>query len=212
MSRSMRFSTFDFDQSKYDSFLADIKAIDENVLNGISGLIAVRAVRTSEDHMMVMSTYNDLASLDAATELHRSIFAGFSQYIVGTPTVRSGEVVGEMDGNTSRSDMGYMRFTRVTFDETNFDAIKNYMDDNLAPAFDGVDGLSRIRVVRLREGSLQGQPAVIAAAAYDNEGSAQAATPNAQKALGGISGYMTSEPFQRQGNIVWEWVSSVNLP
>lgn len=209
MPRSMRFSTFDFDQSKYDSFLTELEAIDQNRLIDASGLIAVRAVRTSEDHMMVMSTYDSIGNLDASTELYRSIFSEFSQYIIGERIVRSGEVVGEVDGQTPRSSISYMRFTRVTFAQSNFDAIKSYMDSNLGPAFDGVRGLSRIRVVSLREGSIQGEPAVIAAAAYDNEASARAAVPNAQKALGGLAEYMTSEPFQRQGNVVWEWRSSV---
>lgn len=66
--------------------------------------------------------------------------------------------------------------------------------------------------MRLREGSIEGKPAVIAAAAYENEASAQAAIANAQKALGGIAEYMTTEPFQRQGDVVWAWMSSINLP
>ena len=211
MPQSMRFTSFDFDQSKYDSMSSAMEAIDKDVLNGISGLIAVRAVKTSENHMMVMSTYDSIKSLDEANEAHRSIFAGLAQYMTGAPVIRSGEVVGEVDGKTSRSDIGYMRFTRVTFEESNFGAIKSYMDDNLAPALDGVTGLSRIRVVRLREGSIEGKPAVIAAAAYENEASAQAAIANAQKALGGIAEYMTTEPFQRQGDVVSAWMSSANL-
>ena len=211
MANGMRFTSFDFDQTKYDSMLSAWKAMDENLLNGVSGLIALRAIKTSEDHMMVMSTYNSIENLDAANEVHRSIFEEFSQYITGEPVIRSGEVVGGIDGQTPRSSIGYMRFTRVTFDESNFDAIKNYMDENLAPAFDGVSGLSRIRVVRLREGSIEGKPAVIAAAAYDNEPNALAAMTNAQKALGGIAGYMTTEPFQRQGDVVSAWMSSANL-
>ena len=86
---------------------------------------------------MVRSTCDSIGSLDAATELYRSIFSGFAQYITGEPIVRSGEVVGEVDGQTSSSGIGFIRFTRVTYDEPNFDAIKSYMDGNLAPEFDG---------------------------------------------------------------------------
>ena len=95
MANGMRFTSFDFDQSKYDSMLSTWKAMDESLLNGVSGLIALRAIRTSEDHMMVMSTYNSIENLDAANEVHRSIFGEFSQYITGEPVIRSGEVVGE---------------------------------------------------------------------------------------------------------------------
>lgn len=63
MTRSVRFTSFDFDQSRYDSLLSDVKAIDSDTLNGLSGLLTVRAVKTSEDHMFVMSSYEDRKSV-----------------------------------------------------------------------------------------------------------------------------------------------------
>ncbi len=60
--------------------------------------------------------------------------------------------------------MGYMRFIRVCFDDSKWDVIQSYMDNNLASAFDGVDGLCRMRIARLREGSIEGKPTIIAAA------------------------------------------------
>ena len=46
MPRSMRVTSFDFDQSKYDSLLSDVEAITSDTLNGLSGLRTVRAVKT----------------------------------------------------------------------------------------------------------------------------------------------------------------------
>ena len=86
--------------------------------------------------------------------------------------------------------------------------IQSYMDDNLASAFDGVAGLSRIRIARLREGSIDGKPAIIAAAGYDNEANAQAGMAVAQKALAGMAEYMTEEPHVRQGELVWQFRSA----
>ena len=57
MTRSVRFTSFDFDESGYDSMLADFKAIQKEVLDGIAGLARTRIVRTADDHLMAMSTY-----------------------------------------------------------------------------------------------------------------------------------------------------------
>ena len=54
MPRSVRFTSFDFDQSKYDSMLSDIEAIEKEALDGILGLARVHFVRTSDDHMMTI--------------------------------------------------------------------------------------------------------------------------------------------------------------
>ena len=208
MTASMRFTAFDFDASRYEAMLSDVNNLDNDRLTAISGLIGARAIRTQENRMMVMSNYSSMEALDAANDAHRSIFADIGQYMTGQPLVRSGEVVGIVDGNTPVNDMGYVRFVRVCFDDSKWDAIQSYMDDNLASAFDGVAGLSRIRIARLREGSSEGKPAILAAAGYDNEASAQAALPTAQKALAGIAEYVTDEPLIRQGELVWQFRSA----
>ena len=208
MTSSMRFTAFDFDASKYEAMLSDVNNLDNDRLTAISGLIGARAIRTQENRMMVMSNYSSMEDLDAANDAHRSIFADIGQYMTGQPLVRSGEVVGIVDGDTPVSDMGYMRFIRVCFDDSKWDVIQSYMDDNLASAFDGVAGLSRIRIARLREGSIDGKPAMIATAGYDNEANAQAGMAVAQKALAGMAEYMTEEPHVRQGELVWQFRSA----
>ena len=157
--------------------------------------------------MMVVSNYSSMEALDAANDAHKSIFADIGQYMTGQPLIRSGEIVGRVDGNTPVSDMGHMRFVRVSIDDSKWDAIQSYMDDNLASAFDGVAGLSRIRIARLREGSSEGKPAMLTAAAYDNESNAEAAMATAQQALAGIAEYFTDEPLIRQGAVVWQFRS-----
>ena len=208
MTASMRFTAFDFDASKYEAMLSDVNNLDSDRLKAISGLVGARAVRTQENRMMVVSNYSSMEALDAANDAHRSIFADIGQYMTGQPLVRSGEVVGIVDGNTPVNDMGYVRFVRASIDDSKWDAIQSYMDDNLASAFDGVAGLSRIRIARLREGSSEGKPAMLAAAGYDNEASAQAASATAQKALAGIAEYVTDEPLIRQGELVWQFRSA----
>ena len=207
MTASMRFTAFDFDASKYEAMLSDVNNLDNDRLAAISGLIGARAVRIQENRLMVVSAYSSMEDLDAANDAHKSIFADIGQYMTGQPLVRSGEVVGIVDGDTPLSDMGYMRFIRVCFDDSKWDVIQSYMDDNLASAFDGVAGLSRVRIARLREGSSEGKPAMLASAAYDNEANAQAAMATAQKATAGIAEYFTDEPLIRQGAVVWQFRS-----
>ena len=93
MPRSVRFTSFDFDQSRYDSMLSDIEAIEKETLDGILGLARVHFVRTSDDHMMVMSAYQSMEELETANAAHASIFGDFAKYMTKSPFVREGDRV-----------------------------------------------------------------------------------------------------------------------
>ena len=198
MPRSMRFTSFDFDQSRYDSMLSDIEAIDKETLDGISGLARVRFVRTSDDHMMVMSTYESMEELEAANATHASIFRDFDKYITGEPIIRSGEVIEAVDGPAPSA--GYVRFTRAIFDPSNYDAMMSSLDGQLEKLFKDIAGLYRLRVARIAEDRM------LAAAAYTDKNAAEAARDTAQAALAGMAEYMTAPPFVREGDLVWSYV------
>ena len=100
MTASMRFTAFDFDANKYEAMLSDVNNLDNDRLAAISGLIGARAVRIQENRLMVVSNYSSMEDLDAANDAHRSIFADIGQYMTGQPLIRSGEVVGIVDGDT----------------------------------------------------------------------------------------------------------------
>jgi len=197
---NFRFTHFDFDPAKYDSMLSAMNALDDDMLKGISGLSSVRAVRTLENRMTVMGVYDSKEALDAATETHRSVFADFAQYMTGEPVVRSGEVVGEADGQTPPDGIRYLRFTRALFDPSKFDAIKSYMDSQLQQLFKDVAGFSRLRVLRLEEDR------ILAAAGYTSKDAAEAARETAQVALAGLAEYMTEPPLVREGDVVWRYM------
>ena len=197
MTRSVRFTSFDFDQSRYDSLLSDFEAIQKGVLNGISGLIAVRAVKTSENHMFVMSSYESMEALNAASATHAQVFAGFAEYIVGDPIIRSGELIEAVDGPAP--GVGYMRFTRAIFDPSKYDAMMSALDGQLEKLFKDIPGLYRLRVVKIAEDRM------LAAAAYTDKSAADAATDTAQAALAGMAEYMTEQPFVREGDRVWSY-------
>ena len=198
MTRSVRFTSFDFDQSRYDSLLSDFEAIQKGVLNGISGLIAVRAVKTSENHMFVMSSYESMEALNTASATHAEVFAGFAKYMVGEPIIRSGEVIEAVDGPAP--GVGYMRFTRAIFDPSNYDAMMSSLDGQLDRLFKDISGLYRLRVVRIADDRM------LAAAAYTDKSAADAARDTAQAALSGMAEYMTEPPFVREGNLAWSYM------
>ena len=198
MTRSVRFTSFDFDESRYDSMLADFKAIQKEVLDGIAGLARTRIVRTADDHLMAMSTYESMEELEAANAAHASIFSDFAKYIIGEPVIRSGEIVEAVDGPAP--GVGYMRFTRAIFDPSNYDAMMSSLDGQLEKLFNDISGLYRLRVVRIADDRM------LAAAAYTDKSAADAARDTAQAALSGMAEYMTEPPFVREGDLVWSYV------
>ena len=198
MTRSVRFTSFDFDESRYDSMLADFKAIQKEVLDGIAGLDRTRIVRTADDHLMAMSTYESMEELEAANAAHASIFSDFAKYIIGEPVIRSGEIIEAVDGPAP--GVGYMRFTRAIFDPSNYDAMMSSLDGRLEKLFNDISGLYRLRVVRITDERM------LAAAAYTDKSAADAARDTAQAALSGMAEYMTEPPFVREGDLVWSYV------
>ena len=197
MTRSVRFTSFDFDQSRYDSMLSDFEAIQKGVLDGIAGLARTRIVRTADDHLMGMSTYESMEELEEANAAHASIFSDFAKYITGEPIIRSGELIEAVDGPAS--GVGYMRFTRAIFDPTNYGAMMSSLDGQLEKLFKNISGLYRLRVVRIADDRM------LAAAAYTEKSAADAARDTAQAALSGMAEYMTEPPFVREGNLVWSY-------
>jgi hypothetical protein len=200
MTRSVRFTSFDFDQSRYDSMLSEFEAIQKDVLDGIAGLFRTRVVRTADDHLIVMSTYESMEELEAANTAHASIFSDFAKYIVGEPIIRSGEVIEAVDGPAP--GIGYMRFTRAVFDPSNYDTMMSSLDGQLERLFKEIPGLSRLRVVRIAEAPDR----MIAAAAYTDKSASDAARDTAQTALSGMAEYLTEPPSVREGDLVWSYV------
>ena len=95
-----------------------------------------------------------------------------------------------------------MRFTRVIFDPSKYDAMMSSLDGQLEKLFKEISGLYRLRVVRIAEALDR----MIAAAAYTDKSAADAARDTAQAALSGVAEYMTEPPFVREGDLVWSYV------
>ena len=93
-----------------------------------------------------------------------------------------------------------MRFTRVIFDPSSYDAMMSSLNGQLEKLFRDVSGLYLLRVVRIADDR------ILAAAAYTDRSSADAARDTAQAALSGMAEYMTEPPFVREGDLVWSYV------
>ena len=149
-----------------------------------------------------------MEELEAANDAHASIFSDFAKYVTGEPVIRSGEVIeinpafATVLDASSLKEFGYMRFTRVIFDPSSYDAMMSSLDGQLEGLFKEIPGLYRLRVVRIAEAPDR----MIAAAAYTDKSAADAARDTAQVALSGMAEYMTEPPFVREGDLVWSYV------
>lgn len=191
-----RYTAFDFDLTKYDAMISSFETVRDQ-LKSISGLLNVRVVRTLENRMMVMSGYRDKDALDAATEAHSSIFAGFAEYLIGEPLIREGERVARVVGEVSNNDIHYMRFVSVVIDPTKYGAIMSYLNSGHLEKFKDIPGLSRLFITRTTEDRM------LAASGYINKTSSDGSMETVQEALVGIAEYVTEAPLIREGELVW---------
>ena len=134
------------------------------------------------------------------------MFADFAKYVTGEPVIRSGEVIeinpafATVLDASSLKEFGYMRFTRVIFDPSSYDAMMSSLNGQLEKLFRDVSGLYLLRVVRIADDR------ILAAAAYTDPYSADAARAATQTALAGMGDYMNEPTFEREGNVVWSYV------
>ena len=191
-----RFTAFDFNSTKYDAMMSSFDNARDQFKN-IPDLLNVRIVRTLENRMMVMSGYRSRDALNAATEAHSSIFADFSQYIVGEPLVRAGELVARVNGEVPMNEFKYMRFVSVVIDSSKYDAIMSYLNSGHLEKFKDVSGLSRLLITRTTEDRM------LAASGYVDKESSDSAMETVQAALTGMAEYITEEPLIREGELVW---------
>ena len=191
-----RFTAFDFDPTKYDAMMSSFDTVRDRLKN-IPDLLNVRVVRTLGNRMMVMSGYRSRDALNAATEVHSSIFADLAQYIVSEPLVRAGELVARVNGEVPMNEFKYMRFVSAVIDPTKYDAIMSYLNSGVLESFKDVAGLSRVLISRTTEDR------ILSATGYIDKTSADAAAETMQNALAGMAEYVTEPPLIREGELVW---------
>ena len=198
-----RYTAFDFDPTQYDALMSSFDAVKDRIKD-IPDLLNVRVIRTLENRMMVMSGYRSRDALDAATEAHGSIFAGFAQYMVGEPLVRAGERVARVIGEVPMNEFKYMRFVSAVIDPTKYDEIMSYLNGGVLESFKDIAGLSRVIISRTTEAR------ILSATGYIDKTSADAAVETMQKALAGIAEYVTEPLLIREGELVWLYQYNLN--
>ena len=94
--------------------------------------------------------------------------------------------------------MLYVRHTMMTFDPSNYDAIMS-IADNSREAIMGWSGLRSVRVARVADNRM------MVTGAYVDKAAADANAENARNNFGKMGEFMTEQPVQREGEVVWSY-------
>ena len=94
--------------------------------------------------------------------------------------------------------MLYVRHTMMTFDPSNYDAIMS-IADNSREAIMGWSGLRSVRVARVADNRMR------VTGAYVDKAAADANAENARNNFGKMGEFMTEQPVQREGEVVWSY-------
>ena len=91
----------------------------------------------------------------------------------------------------------YVRFTKLTFDPANYDAMIKFRDNTIVPKLNEMrlKGLIRVRMFRASDSE------VITLAGYDTKENYEAAVPKADEMMGGMAQWLTAPPEKWVGEL-----------
>jgi hypothetical protein len=91
----------------------------------------------------------------------------------------------------------YVRFTKLTFDPANYDAMINFRDNTIVPKLNEMrlKGLIRVRMFRASDSE------VITLAGYDTKENYEAAVPKTDEMMGGMAQWLTAPPEKWVGEL-----------
>ena len=90
----------------------------------------------------------------------------------------------------------YYRITTLHFDAARRDEFLAQAD-SVREEMKGISGIQSVTIVETDEGE------AIGVAAYDTHANADAAVPQVQQILGGLSSFFTAPPLQKTGPVMW---------
>ena len=91
-----RVTTYGFDPSRLDEFLAKANETLRDDLKAVAGLKTVHTCEISEGQGMIVARYDSEASATAAQSAIQGIFAQMAEFMTSPPDVKSGTVIWEM--------------------------------------------------------------------------------------------------------------------
>ncbi len=164
------------------------------------------------NRLMIIGFYDDKQTAEAARERVKADFSTLSEFVVGEPIVREGEIIWsfDADGAPSGSQVipGYMRHTVVSIDPSKLDAIVAYADSAAVGAAKSISGLRRIRIAAVKSTPpFKSEDRMIVSTAFDSKEAADASSEQTASIWSGFAEFMAEDPERRfvAGDLIYAY-------
>ena len=217
----VRYNLITFDSGKRDAMMPVLnRGLDK--ANEIPGLRAVRVhfdtaqgadtFGSDGNRLMIIGFYDDKQTAEAARVRVKADFSTLSEFVVGEPIVREGEIIWsfDADGAPSGSQVipGYMRHTVVSIDPSKLDAIVAYADSAVG-VVKSISGLRRIRIATVKGPSqlYRSEDRITVSSAFDSKEASDAALEQNASIWAGMAEFMADDPERRivAGDLVYAY-------
>jgi len=201
----VRHNLITFDSEKRSAMVSQLTTQLDNAKE-IPGLMAVRVhfdtIQGSDNRLCISGFYDDKKAAESAQERVKAELSRLSEFIVGEPAVREGEIIWSFDADGAPSVRqivdGYMRHTTVGFIPSKLDSFLAYAD-SIVGTLNAISGLRRIRVATVKGPSqiYKSEDRLTVSSAFDSKEAADAATEQTASIWAGMSEFMPDDPERR---------------
>jgi len=200
----VRHNLMTFDPEKRDAMVSRLNTGLDRV-NDIPGLRAVRVhfdtAQGADNRLCISGFYDDKQAAEAARERVKADLSTLSEFVVGEPIVREGEIIWAFDADGAPSIgqvvSGYMRHTTVGIDPSKLDALVAYADSTVG-TLNSISGLRRIRVAAVKgTPPYKSEDRITVSSAFDSKEAADAASEQTAGIWAGMAEFMADDPERR---------------
>ena len=209
----VRHTLVTFDSEKRDAMVSRLTTL----LDGIKEISGLRAIRVhfdtaqgADNRLVVSGFYDDKQAADSAQESGKDDLSTLSEFVLGEPVVREGEIIWafDADGVADKPVMpGYSRHTTVSIDPSKLDALLAYAD-SIVGTLKSISGLRPIRVATVKAPPpYKSEDRITVTAGYDSKGLADAASEQVAGVWAGMAEFMTEDPERRivAGDLIYAY-------
>ena len=200
----VRHNLITFDSEKRDAMMSVLNTGLAKV-NEIPGLRAVRVhfdtAQGADNRLVITGFYDDKQAAEAAQERVKADLSTLSEFVVGEPIVREGEIIWSFDADGAPSGSkvipGYMRHTVVSIDPSKLDAIVAYADSAVG-SVKSISGLRRIRIAAVKSTPpFKSEDRMIVSTAFDSKEASDASSDQTASIWSGFAEFMAEDPERR---------------
>ena len=211
----VRHNLMTFDPEKRDAMMSVLNTGLDRV-NDIPGLRAVRVhfdtAQGADNRLCISGFYDNKQAAEAAQERVKADFSTLSEFVVGEPAVREGEIIWSFDADGAPNGRqvipGYMRHTTVRFNPSKLDAFLAYADSTVG-TLKSIPGLRRIRIATVKGPSqlYQSEDRITVSSAFDSREASDAALEQNASIWAGMAEFMADDPERRivAGDLVYAY-------